>query len=1054
LTASPRVDSRLSRWRCAQAFYETNMQLIKRGVAQQNVRAGVWLRALLCILLASLDVSPVWAVDPNRHISQYAHHSWSIQDGYLPDVANALAQTRDGYLWIGTAAGLVRFDGIRFVAWHAPGEPLSFSSSEITALLAARDGSLWIASRTSPVRQVLSHWTGQQLVHTPVESTGIWSIIESRSGEVWIPRPFCQVKGIEMQCYDRPDGAPFAHGDSIAEDTAGNLWIGNDIDLVRWKSGSFSVYAPSGLKLNAGIGGVEALAAAADGSLWAGMLLRGPGLGLQHLVQGQWKSWATSGFESSDLSVATLLMDPQGALWVGTTGQGIYRIYQDKVEHFGSADGLSSDDVFRIYQDREGNVWAATSKGIDRFRDLRVATYSVGNGLCTSEVDSVLVAHDGTLWIGGDRALISLRQNHLSCVATGEGLPGNQVTSLFEDHEHRLWVGIDNSLTIYERGGFTPINRRDGTGLGLVTGIAEDVDHNIWVVTGGRRRELIRIAGRTVQEELEAPQIPPPHKVAADPRGGVWLGLMNGDLARYHEGRMETYHLDRAVDSPATQVSVSSDGSVLGASGSGLVRWKNGKPQILTGRNGLPCDSVNAFITDDTGTLWLYMRCGLVAIANTELQKWWGQPEAALKLRVFDMSDGVQPGLAPFQGSARTADGQLWFANGSILQTIDPDRVAYNTLAPLVHVEEVIADQKRYATGALVRLPPAMRNLEIDYTATALAVPEKVRFRYRLEGHDADWQEPGTRRQAFYNNLRPGRYRFQVIACNEDGVWNEAGATLDLSVAPAWYQTIWFLPACVLAGLLTIWMVYRARVRQVARALGAGFDERLAERTRIARDLHDTLLQTIQGSKLVVEDALEQPGDLGRMRRAVEQLSQWLPRAIQEGRAALNSLRESTIQSNDLAEALKQATEERQIQDPRMEAHFSVVGVARELHPLVRYETYQIGDEAIRNAWAHSKARRLEIELRYAKDLVLRVSDNGVGIDAGVVSQGKEGHFGLQGMRERTSRIGGKLTLVSSARTGTEITVVVPGRVAFRRPRNGVFESLKMILRGRGRRPP
>jgi signal transduction histidine kinase len=395
----------------------------------------------------------------------------------------------------------------------------------------------------------------------------------------------------------------------------------------------------------------------------------------------------------------------------------------------------------------------------------------------------------------------------------------------------------------------------------------------------------------------------------------------------------------------------------------------------------------------------------------------------------------------------------LWFANGSMLQMIDPGRLANNAVAPLVHVEDVIADQKRYAVGTLLRFPPSTRYLEIDYTAPAFAIPQKIRFRYRLEGHDAGWQEPGTRRQAFYSDLRPGQYRFQVIACNEDGVWNETGATLDFSVAPAWYQTIWFLVACILLALLTIWTVYRMRVRQIASALSAGFDERLAERTRIARDLHDTLLQTIQGSKMVVDDALEQPGDLARMRRAVEQLSHWLRRAIQEGRTALNSLREPTNQLNDLAQALKRATEERQIQDPRMEVHFSAVGAARELHPLVRYEAYQIGDEAIRNAWAHSKGSRLEIELKYSNDLVLRVSDNGTGIDSSVLSQGKEGHFGLQGMRERAGRIGGKFTTVSSARMGTEITIIVPGRVAFRRPRRGVVESLKTLLSGRGRTP-
>jgi signal transduction histidine kinase len=261
-----------------------------------------------------------------------------------------------------------------------------------------------------------------------------------------------------------------------------------------------------------------------------------------------------------------------------------------------------------------------------------------------------------------------------------------------------------------------------------------------------------------------------------------------------------------------------------------------------------------------------------------------------------------------------------------------------------------------------------------------------------------------------------------------------AAAALSLSVGPTWYQTAWFKIACALVGLLGVWAVYRLRLRQVSRALSARYDDRLAERTRIARDLHDTLLQTIQGSKLVVDDALERPDDLQRLLRAVEQLSHWLPRALQEGRSALNSLREPSLPSNDLAEALKRAIEERQIQDPQMEVHFSIVGAARELHPLVRYEAYQIGDEAIRNAWAHSKGSRLEVELKYSGELVLRVSDDGVGMEPSVARHGKDGHFGLQGMRERVTRIGGKLTIASNLRLGTEVTIVVPARVAFRRP--------------------
>ncbi len=414
------------------------------------------------------------------------------------------------------------------------------------------------------------------------------------------------------------------------------------------------------------------------------------------------------------------------------------------------------------------------------------------------------------------------------------------------------------------------------------------------------------------------------------------------------------------------------------------------------------------------------------------MQRWWGQPDATLQVRTFDAIDGAHPGWAPFAGAARSPDGRLWFANGLVLQMIDPNHLTRNALPPPVHVEGIIADRKNYSPGKEVRLPPLTRDLEIDYTALSFVAPQRVRFRYRLEGRDAAWEEPGTRRQAFYTDLRPGRYQFRVIACNSDGVWNEQGAVLAFSVAPAWYQTNLFLLLCITAGLFVVWSLYRLRVRQVARAITTSFDERLAERTRMARDLHDTFLQTIQGSKLVADDALEPSTDPIRMRRAMEQLSAWLATAMQEGRAALNSLRTSTTRTNDLAEALRRVTEDGLIPNS-MAVTFSVLGNAREMHPIVRDEIYRIGYEAIRNASTHSGASRLEIELRYANDVELRVADNGIGIDPAVADRGKTGHFGLQGMRERADRIGGKLTVVSSANSGTEIKLVVPGGIIYRK---------------------
>jgi hypothetical protein len=630
--------------------------------------------------------------------------------------------------------------------------------------------------------------------------------------------------------------------------------------------------------------------------------------------------------------------------------------------------------------------------------------------------------------------LDAVHKDRVSSVKAGKGLPGNQVTSLLEDHAGRLWVGVDKTMSIYNNGTFRRIDRRDGTPIGAVVGMTEDVDSNIWVETIGPPRTLIRIHDLKAQEEFTVPQMPPARKVAADPEGGIWLGLLNGDLARYQHGKTEIFNFEHGEDSRVNQLIVNPDGSVLGATPLGVVAWKEGKQLTLTVQNGLPCNSVYALIEDSHRALWLYTECGLVEIAGTEMQRWWAKPDITLQLKTFDAFDGVQPGRAPFGGAARSPDGRLWFANGVVLQMIDPNHLTGNTLPPPVHVEGVIADQRNYSSGRELRLPPLTRDLEIDYTALSFVAPQKVRFHYKLEGHDTAWQDPGTRRKAFYNDLRPGSYRFRVIACNNDGVWNDAGAILDFTVAPAWYQTIWFRILCVVSGVLIVIVLYRMRVRQIARSISARFDDRLAERTRMARDLHDTFIQTIQGSKLVADDALDKPRDPARMLHALEKLSEWLGQATQEGRAALNSLRSSTTEANDLAQSLRRATEDGIIPGS-MAVTFTVVGDARRMHPIVRDEIYRIGYEAIRNACLHSSASQLEVELTYGQDLTLRVADNGVGIDSAVADRGMDGHFGLQGMRERAVRIGAKLSLVSSSTSGTEINLVVPGGIIFQETR-------------------
>ena len=431
--------------------------------------------------------------------------------------------------------------------------------------------------------------------------------------------------------------------------------------------------------------------------------------------------------------------------------------------------------------------------------------------------------------------------------------------------------------------------------------------------------------------------------------------------------------------------------------------------------------------------MWLSAHQGIVHIPEGEVEHVLRDPSYKVKYETFDqlsdLPDPIQAAGSGLVSAVQGSDGLLWFATRNGVARIDPRKISKNQLPPPVSIRSISADGKEYAPNTSVLLPALTKDLRVKYTGLSLSIPERVRFRYKLDGWDREWQDVGARREAFYTNLAPGMYRFHVTACNNDGVWNDVGAAIGFRIPPAWYQTHWFVALCVIAGLVMTWVVHRLRVRQIARAIGDRFNERLAERTRLARELHDAFLQTVQGSKLVADHALKRSSDPVQMHRALEQLSEWLDRAIQEGRAALNSLRTSTTLRNDLADALQRATENGFVPGS-MTVKFSVLGDAREMHPVVRDEVYRIGYEAIRNACLHSSATQLAIELRYSRELTLRVSDNGIGIDPSITDKGKDGHFGLQGMRERADRVGGKLTLLTST-SGTEIKLVVPGGIIF-----------------------
>jgi len=1023
----------------------------------QHIRGYKFLLRIFSILvIGAVCQAPARGLNPNSDMSQLGHTAWRVQDGFFNGALFSVTQTADGYLWIGTNSGLFRFDGVQFVPFVPPlGQKLP--TQLITILAAGKDGDLWIGTSNG-----LSHWDGKNLT-TPAERYDfIASIFQHPDGSVWFTHargpsgnegPLCHLIGTTVTCYGEQDGIPsrdLTGGIHLAIDARHEFWLSTFRSILRGKPGSFVrsplVTLPKGTSQ-----GPLAILPLSDDSAWVGIGTSGPGLGLQMLTAGQWKSAVLPGFDSSKLAVNRLLLDRDGALWIGTTDKGLYRIINGRVDHFGAEDGLSGDSVYCLYEDREGSIWVATTNGLDRFRDLPVLSFSGREGLSISEVAGVMASHDGSVRIANGSSLVALRQGRLSSAEIIKGLPGSGVTSMLEDRAGRLWIGIEDKLLIYEKGKFTAITWPDGGPIGRVSGIAEDAQDNIWVEHSGPPPGVIRITDGRALESIPLTAVPKARVLAADPKGGIWLGPMSGGLARYRDGKLETFPASLGPDAyGARQIIVTPDGLAFAALGVGLMVVRDGKAQLLTSRNGLPCDSTYGVVIDSRGYIWLYSECGLTSVAMSEIEKWWGHPDLALNVKTLDALDGVRPGRAPFQSSAKSTDGKLWFANELVLQMVDPNRLVANPVPPPVHIEGLKADRRAYSAVQNTRLPALTRDLEFDYTALSLVLPQRVKFRHRLDGYDTDWKDAGTRRAAFYTNLGPGKYTFRVIACNNDGIWNETGDALRFDIQPAFFQTAWFEALSVLSLLFLLWTLYRLRLRSATEQVRGRLTAQLAERERIARELHDTLLQGFQGLVLRFQGAIKQISDQEPSRQLMVEALDRADEALLEGRNRVRDLRSETATVNDLSESLRACIEELASDYP-IEASATEVGTRQPLHPIVRDEAYRIAREALSNAFQHSKASKIEAEITYhSENLRLRLRDDGSGIDQSILNDGRSGHWGLSGMRERAEKIGAQFSIWSSPGAGTEIDLIIPAKVAYyRRPRRSPFSWIKRASNNR-----
>jgi PAS domain S-box-containing protein len=783
---------------------------------------------LVGVLSLYFALSAAHALDPNKRLTQYGHTAWRIQDGFFPNTPSWISQTKDGYLWVGGNSGASRFDGVRFTPWSAP-----ITSTPIFHPVSVRAGEFWIATRNefAHIRDnvVVSHYD------VPINR-----IYKDSDGSVWTlcyqdsDRVLCHATDTQIRCFGKADGIRIGMPSSFIPDGKGGFWIGGDTSLLHWKMDAApEIYSFPQLQSNVGQIGIRSLVEESDGSLLVGIVAAGAGLGLERFRNGVPTPVVLPNFDGSKLVIYKLMEDSDKNLWIATVGDGIYRIHGQTVDHFGRPDGLSSDTVFDLYESDDGVVWAATSDGIDNFRDLPVTTFSSSEGLGRDGNASVMATKNGAVWVASLGTLDIVRNGAVSSVR----VPGQQVSSLLEDRQGNIWVGVDDGLFIYKDGRFRRIPEPDHRPLGLVLGLTEDVDGNIWAeCKDAHERRLLRIRDFNVREQFSQPQVPKAKAIVADPKGGIWLGAVTGELTFFRDGIAHTSPLKLKRGSWAYQIAVDPDGSVITASDDGLVMLRAGKVQHLGKENGLPCDGANGFAVDDNRNLWLASPCGFIEISASDVQRWWTHPETIVQARVFGPLDGSRPGRVSFNPAAKSPDGRLWFVNGVVLQMIDPSHLSGDGTVSPVYVEAVVADRKQYKPQEGLQLPPLTRDLQISYTSPSFLIPQKVKFRYRLDGHDRDWQDAGTRREAFYTDLDPGKYRFRVIASNNGAVWNEQGATLDFAVNPAFYQTIWFRSLGLFLFFAVLTGLYRLRLRHLERQRDA-----LRKSEQELRDVIDTI---------------------------------------------------------------------------------------------------------------------------------------------------------------------------------------------------------------------
>lgn len=968
---------------------------------------------LLVLLFSSAEIR---ALDPGRELSQLKHEIWLTENGLPQNTVHAITQTRNGYVWFATEGGLARYDGIRFEVFDKQNTP-QFKSNYIRALLEDRQGSLWIGTAEGLIRMQGSQFTAFS-TSDGLPSDSIQSIYEDRQGNLWVATAsgLCLRKGEALTTFTARDRLISGSIQTLFEDTSGALWIGTPYGVSRFKDGKFVNFTTQeGLGSNS----VRAIQEGTDGRLWFATLS-----GLSVFDGTSFTTYRIRDGLPSD-RILSLYIGQSGSLLIGTAS-GLSSFKENRFTNFSSVDGLSSSTILSMVQDIEGNLWVGTeSGGIHLLKDTKFTTYSMRDGLSSDLVKSIYGSPNGDIWVGTDGGGLNLlRDGRFTRYSTTNGLSSNVVLALFGDSSGNLWAGTPNGLDRFTDGKFSP-HTTPGLSDNYIKAIYQDRYGSVWV---GTRGGLTRLKDKVLKTYTEADGLPNDliSVLYEDPEGGLWIGSLGG-LTKFKNEEFATFTTADGLSSDLiTSLYEDSDRTLwIGTNGGGLNRLKNGKFNAYTTREGLIDDVIYSVVEDNRNNLWMSCSKGVFHIRKSDLDDVAKGNIATLSPVSYGTADGMLTRECSGGGTPaawKDAKGRLWFTTIKGVAMIDPEKISINNQPPPVVIEQLRIDYQSIDPIEKTEIPPGKSRFDFYYTAPSFVAPEKVRFKYKLEGFDPDWIDSGTRRIAYYTNLKPGQYRFRVIASNNDGVWNETGATFGFYLKPYFYQTYWFYALVILALLLLAWQLYRFRVNQIQKQFGAV----LAERARIAREIHDNLAQEMLGISVqleVVARTLPPSAELAKSH--LDRVRLLVRHGIAEARRYVWDLRSQALEQNDLPTALAE-TARRLTKETPVQATVEVSGTFRPLSRLVEDNLLRMGQEAINNAVKHAEAQRISVNLVFeARRLQLSIRDDGRGFDYSNGNSSSD-HFGLVGMRERAEQIGGTLSIHTGTGTGTEVVVDVP----------------------------